>query len=318
MTRKTINRKPYTIQDGVTQSLLAGWVNCRQWAKFYLEGWETPGAKEALEFGNLFHWLLEGAYTTIRLTPPLDKFAQDNLKDSVIHGISVMIEKYDFPKSLNPQTQEKILALAEALWPMYWKIYAKDLNREWLAVEGTFDVDWNGFRLRGKRDGVFVGKRKKPWLLETKTTSRIDEGTLDLTLGFDFQNLFYITSAEEEQGGNIAGVMYNVIQRSALRQKKAETFPDYCQRMAEDIRDNPKKYFKRIELLYTKEQKERFKEELLQKLREFEMWLSELHGGLTVVPTYKNERACVGRWNCQYLQACSSNLQTGELFRELK
>jgi hypothetical protein len=313
MGRKKINRKPkpYTIQDGITQSLLAGWVNCRQWAKFYLEGWETPGSKEALEFGNLFHWLLEQAYYDIQQgndLVPLNVCTQDYVEteSNLFNGMDL-------------QTQEKILALAEALWPMYWKIYAKDLNREWLAVEGTFDVDWNGFRLRGKRDGVFVGKHKKPWLLETKTTGRIDEGTLDLTLGFDFQNQYYITTAEEEQCADIFGVMYNVIQRSALRQKKAETFPDYCQRMAEDIQADPKKYFKRIELVYTKDQKERFKEELKVKLYEFRAWTEDKTGYMT----YKNERACVGRWNCQYLQACSSNsmagyLQTGELFRELK
>ena len=56
----------YGIEDGVTQSLLTGWVHCRKSARLTLDGWRKPETSHPLAYGGLWHFLLEGLYEAIR------------------------------------------------------------------------------------------------------------------------------------------------------------------------------------------------------------------------------------------------------------
>ncbi len=58
--------KPYTTEDGVTQSLLSTWVNCRRAAAHYLSGLRPEQLKESLAYGSLWHKLLEGLYRGVQ------------------------------------------------------------------------------------------------------------------------------------------------------------------------------------------------------------------------------------------------------------
>lgn len=297
--------KKYKIEDGITQSILSTWLGCRQAARFYLDGWRSDAPKRALQFGSLMHKLLEAYYTT---GDPVE-YVFDSIED---RWRKKAVEAGD-----DLQQVEMDLCLSRVLFQEYVKYYrAKDAKKEWLELEGVFDVDFNGYRLRGMTDGVYK-QGKGTWILETKTASRIDEETLSDALLFNFQNLFYIVAKQIQLGKPVKGVLYNIIRKPSLRQKKNEPIGEFMQRIAEDVAARPDWYFVRFEIVYTRKRIKQFKDELQSKLGEFELWV---RGKL---PTYKNENTCVGRWSCRFLKACASNSMVGfncngVLFSELE
>lgn len=286
-------RKPYTVKDGITQSILSTWLTCRVAAKYMLEGWESPTSREPLEFGNLFHWILEKNYDLIREEGTYWEFD---------HLAKIWLRKVG--KKLNDP--HKLLAMAEALYDEYYKYWVDDFERNWIGVESQFDIVFNGYRLRGMRDGIFRAKKDKPWLLETKTPGQIAEGTLSDTLAFDLQNLYYLTASEIETGENIAGVLYNLARRPQLRRKKEESKSSFMERIVEDVIGRPEHYFKRFEVKYTKKRKQKFKDELMFILDDFHAWTC--HDPR--VPTYKSWN-CVKKWNCEFLPACAQGSLAG-------
>ena len=64
--RPPLAEQPYDINEGITQSMLATWTHCRQNARYVLDGWQPRGSTEALEYGTLFHFLLEHLYSATR------------------------------------------------------------------------------------------------------------------------------------------------------------------------------------------------------------------------------------------------------------
>jgi len=271
-----------------------------------LDGWQDTRPKDALAFGTLWHWFLEQNYGAIinGAKKPID--------------FRVLEQKYldaTLGRNSNPEAMERYMAMASALYDVYWLHWKQDFRRKWEGAECQFDVNWNTFRLRGMRDGLYRFK-KQTWLLETKTTGRIDEYTLTDALAFNFQNLFYIVASEEELGKPIAGVMYNVVCKPQLRQGKAESLVNFAKRMRDDVSFRPRRYFVRFECTYPEVVKQRFREELANKLTDFWEWVD---GKLA---TYRNEQACICRWTCEFLAACANNdlagyVRTRELFGEL-
>jgi len=289
----------YAIEDGITQSLLATWVRCRQEAAYVLDGWESAAPKRALQVGSLMHEVVANWHGSGITKMPNHKWR----KEAVQAGDDLAQVEND-------------LAMVAALLPGYiTQSRKKDKKRKWVDVERLFDVNWNGYRLRGRVDGLFqVGK--KFWLLETKTTSRIDEEALKLALNFDFQSMFYTVAMHQYLGKPIAGVLYNLIRKPQLRCGKAETQPMFWKRVADDIIKRPDWYFVRFEVKFSKKQLAAFEQELDHKLFHFKKWVAgQSH-------TYKNESACRSRWNCSYLKACGTGCmdgykQTKKLFSEL-
>ena len=303
----------FLLRDGVTQSMLADFIDCRQRMKYILDLWESGQSKMALEFGSLWHYLLEQNYRAIReygSKAPLPFMDVVKLYLDDIGGIP-----------LAPEDWEQAEAMAEALYIPYWEYWIADFKRKWIGVESKFDVKlFKRYRFRGMRDGLFQGRSRSRWLLETKTTAWINESALDDVLNFDFQNLSYVTATEEETKKNVAGVLYNVIQKPGIKlgTKSNPDIPSWFKAIKADIQKSPEKYFRRFEVKYSDIQKKAFRNELLDKLAEFEVWLK---GDL---PTYKNQSACEKKkFTCEFVRACSSGGQmseyqkTRELMREL-
>jgi len=256
--------------------------------------------------GSIFHQLLERHYGN----PSFD--AEDIFK-----GVEARWRDRVMEAGGDLQQMEGILAQAYPLFLGYAAHYRKkDADKEWLQLEGVFDVQWNDYRLRGRCDGLYRDKSGKVWLLETKTKSRISEDTMTCALNFDPQNLFYILAKEQETGLSISGVLYNVIRQPSLKQKQSETKEDFFDRIGKDIAERSDHYFMRYEVKYTERQKREHRAELICKLKEFEAWC----GGK--MPTYKSECSCQRGWACEYLEACATGKlvgynQDGVLFSEL-
>lgn len=291
----------YKLEDGITQSILSLFLQCRQKCKNYLLGIRPlDERRDALEFGSAFHHLLElhHAGTLEDASMALNEWANSQ------------------KTPINPESLEQMLAGVLALWPQYKHVYkTRDKVLTWPAgsMEKQFDIVWCGHRLRGKIDGLPIVKGKV-WQFETKTKGAIDEDVITTTLEFDFQNLFYYVACEEE-GIKPCGVIYNIIRRPAYKYNgDPRAYQDKIEAAASE---DPGHWFKRFEATYTKQQIERYKAELADKLNDFAAWVRE------EIPTYRNETACVGRGKCQYLGLCATGQMVGQyhskgkLFEEL-
>ena len=60
--RPCLADQPYDYSEGTTNSMQSDWQDCRHRAKLKLEGYRREKTSEALEFGSLFHSILEHAY----------------------------------------------------------------------------------------------------------------------------------------------------------------------------------------------------------------------------------------------------------------
>jgi len=167
-------------------------------------------------------------------------------------------------------------------------------------------VRWQGFRLRGRCDGVWRDPNGTAWIFETKTKSQIPEDALNDAIGFDFQCLFYVTAKAAELGEPVRGVLYNVVRVPGYRSKL--TAEGMREKVWDDAGRDPSHWFKRWEIVYPQEVQARFQAELLRKLCELERWC---RGG---APHYKTEAACIGKWHCGYLPACGAGGRLGAGF----
>ena len=292
---------PYQISDGVTQSLLSAWVSCRQYAFYMIRGWESGAPKRALQQGSMMHEALENWHGRGIDRLPTRKWRTKALK-----------------KGANADDIEDDIGIVASLLPGYIKRYTKkDRKKKFVEVEGLFDVEFESYRLRGRIDGVYeLGG--KLWILETKTTSKIEEAALKLYLNFDFQSLFYVTALQEMLGRPIAGVLYNLIRKPQIKQGKLSK-KAYWDRVETDTETRPDFYYKRFETRFTRARIKAFQEELHMKLDLFANWIAAGDGRLM----FKNEMACRAKWNCRYLQACGDGnmngyKKTGKLFSELE
>jgi len=306
--------KGYSIQDGITQSILSNFMACRQRCLYSLNRWYAPG-RSSTQFGSAFHEMLDKIHTRIQQggdIPP-----EKLLKTWLSKYRAEQVKEIKDQKSL--EALNKNIWVVSAVLPVYVEFYEGTLLKwKWLEVEKTFDVKYKGYRLRGKRDGLYeMGKQKKTlWLMEHKTRSRIDEEKLLLSLSYNFQNLFYILAAEKEKRKKISGCLYNVIRNPGHRQGKNESLRDLAKRIEAEVRKDPEHFFMRYEVSYTEKEKRQFEQELGEILKEYKAWLSGR------MATIRNSFNCETPWTCEYIQACGTGSlktykQKPKLFEEL-
>jgi hypothetical protein len=175
------------------------------------------------------------------------------------------------------------------------------------ACEELFDFIYKGYRLRGKIDMRFT-LDSTPWLMETKTKSRIPAGLVE-SLAFNTQNMFYML-AQDTTKFNTSHVLYNIIRNPGLKQSKNETEEDLLRRLKKAIEKDYKHYFIRHELIYTANEKRIFRSELIRKLKDIEACSNNTQ------LCYRNEVNCLNPYPCNFLRACSTNSMEGYIQRE--
>ena len=299
--------RAYSLEaDGLSQSLIQTCMTCPRKFLFRINGYTSKAPmSSAITFGNIMHEALEMLYRDVG-------YDRCNL-----HGIDEIIEKActSFPSDDTEIHKAKSTALLEE----YVNIYRSDFNgKSFIELEREFDLPYSTGDLkvmrRGKIDGVFETKGKL-WLIEHKTKSRIDEDGLMLQLSFDFQNLFYVTVAEELYQKEVAGVLYNVIRTPEHRQGHGESLEEFTQRLGKEIRKAPDHFFKRYEVPYTQKDKQEFIIELNYKLNTLRRFFSD---GCF----FRNQNACDSKYGtCEFLTACATGrmitLKKDKLFPEL-
>lgn len=268
--------KDFSLEEtGVTQSLLAVFLQCRRKFLFKINRYYIPSNSKALHFGTMIHAMLAQWYET-------GKYNIDNWKDT------------DF--RLDTEEIELQKAKAECLLPVYTRIYKKEKLQE---IEEVFEYEFLGFKLLVKVDGLKIDKTVKP--IDHKTAGRIDDETLLDKLQLDFQLLFYASVMNNYESIKCNGAYYNVIRNPGHKLNKGETYKKYKERLLKEIEKNPEHFFKRFEISLTQRDIEVYRAELLLKLKEMEMVVNK------ELPIYRNESACIqGQFKCEYLATCLS------------
>ena len=252
-------------KDGVTQGFIQSFLNCREQTRLhFIEGWASRKTSQALSDGNLGHAILAEAYGQFRGAPPDAKWIDQEAE------IQFNIWRKEHPHAMPNEFEimEKSVLMMKTILPAYFEHWADDFTKKrWINIENTFNVtyqyeDGEKAPIRGRKDGVFK-RNDKLWLFENKFKAYIDEEGLLDGLGVDLQCNLYLYALRRIHAQMPAGVLYNVIRRPALRQKRSESFAVFAKRCKQDTYKRPDHYFRRVQMTITMEEMNDWKNKFL-------------------------------------------------------
>jgi hypothetical protein len=285
----------YKLEDGITQSILTRFMECPQKCRYGLDGLYEPSKGENYRKGTIGHAFLEAIYRD----PKTDIMALSN-------------RLYEEHKACDKVNQ--IFGLFQGIIPAYMNYFKSDFKGHSYKPEEMFDVEWNGFRLRGKIDLTYQDK-KAFVMAEHKFWSVINEDKMAYILSLDFQANFYAFILNLKTGKYPDRIDYNVIRVPQNKIKDDESADQFGERMKIEINKNPKYYFRRVPVTPSKKQQEDFKGIILRTLNNFKAFIDHTN-------PYRNYMACnPGIYLCDYASICTSGSKTGfkikPLFEEL-
>ena len=239
-------------RDGVTYSILNQFQNCRHRLHINkVQGWQPKRINFPMEFGSLFHLLLEASdqgHDDSIFTRIVDNYilkrtegkSADVMKEASLMGAVVLVthRQYVAYWDQNPSLLRDVK-----------HVYEKDFG--WIEKEKAFEVEYRmstgrKVKLRGKRDGVFkIPGENQLILKENKTKGQIDADGLTQGLHKDMQTMLYILSMFLEFKSLPWGLLYDVIRRTSLKPRVADTPASFAERVEADIVKRPDFYFMR-------------------------------------------------------------------------
>lgn len=288
-------------QDGITQSLLVRFMNCRERFRLrVIDGLTIPERfNKSLEYGNLWH-CCEEAYAA---NPKSDKWKQALQSYAKELGNNHRMESKEVLHWYN------VCKIQFPIYIDYWANHVHTIKRMPLLEEANFSVPYKlpsgrTVNLRGKWDSVdlvTIGRHKMElWLQENKTKGdkSLNNEKIATNLHFDLQTMFYVIALREARRNPtfllpemsevreklakinsktpLAQIRYNVIRRplsggkGTIRQHAptksnpvGETSEEFYQRLAGIIKDDPGYYFRRWEVGIVDSDLEKFEREAL-------------------------------------------------------
>ncbi len=292
-------------RDGVSQSILATWLECREMARLgTIIGLDGIGVPAPLGFGALGHSALHKCYITKHKTVR-----------SMIQGVNEQLAfaKKEFCKERDPMTSDTLdmmnhsLIMLEKLLPAYYSHWGEsDLKKDWTRIEEKFRIemkmpDGAVVPYVGKMDGTFSGK-KQVHLFETKFKSQFSSNLSD-TLPMDTQIGAYVTALKVIDKSDPGSITYNMIRRSKMEVKQGESLADLAMRMGAEAMKKPDHFFQRLEITLTREEKEEHAFRLQKLVEEFYAWWK-----VTTTETRDlmwNGARCDQYGGCRFLAVCS-------------
>lgn len=322
-------------RDGVTFTLLSTFKQCREKTRLNLQGWTSKKTSLGQVFGGLVHAMNQRIYGDVR-----DGRLKKLPDESYFKLRAKQLEK-EWKKE-NPRADSETMKhlefsmiLLEGVMPAYFKYWKKDFTKIWEKVEQEFKIPITidlptgkkaSTFVRGKIDGSFLKTNKvgtpikKPFLFETKTKSHLGEqGESNLAdiLPHELQVSIYLLYLWWIDKVLPAGVLYNIIRRPMMRQKKKENLMQFARRVAADVKFRPEYYFIRMQMDIEKKDLVKQEMEIRDLVADFLMWWNG-HAG-----HYKNSNECENKYGCcGMLPICSRGDYSGHykratVFREL-
>lgn len=243
----------------------------------------------------------------------------DNPKTKLKDGLDVVNQTIrDARKeSLDIGALEKIeLAhgMVEGILTAYFERYIPQDRKTWdvIAVEKTFsfplkDMPWTA---EGKLDLLVrekVGKKKgtkgAELLVEHKTTSVLSEDYVGrLPLDEQIHQYWWGAKLGLDFKFNPSAIIYNVVQKSRLRQKGTESFEEFILRVKAEYLADPTKYFWRGRMVLPTWSRT----EYLSETSGIAMHIDEAraHGGREWF--YRNTNHCFQFGECPFVPLCTS------------
>lgn len=242
----TFTFNPANMELGFTQSELSTMSNCgMKWNLLYNHCLKRQGEFSwPLVVGDAFHDGMEQMYAT--------RGQMCTLKDF----------RYPIDVILTPtqrSEEEYWRQITTILLTTYQQYYHQDFTEfeyDVEDIERTIDLDYQGFKLRGKIDLIFRPAAKQSvYIMDHKTTSRIDPNT---AAGWDFrfQFMFYLWCAWKSgmvPRDQLGGFYINAVKKPQLKRKAngSESLEAFVERCRLDIVTDPDKYFYRERLPLT-------------------------------------------------------------------
>ena len=283
----------------LTQTELATFSRCEQRHNLRYNKWLTPfGEHPALSMGSAFHAGIEGGHTRFayeyldRLDPVWPQWEEDaSKKRRAIVGAMV-------GAALKFWTE----------WP--------DKHELQFNVRLTSPRTGNSskrHRLSGVWDGVWNGTHPhypgETVLGEWKTASVVNNDYMQ-RLEIDFQVSAYLWAASRHYGRPVNKVIYRVVKKPTIRQRKNESVFEYVERVFEDYEERPEHYLFSSVVTRTQEQLKDWHEQAWAVHRR----LLEIKRG--DVPAIKNTQSCISRGRCPYFDLCTGEV-TEDAFKKL-
>ena len=279
-------------KDGINNSGIALWLNCRHqfWLR-YVCGYELRVYNDSLEFGNIFHWLIE-RWLRGKLKNPEGELRTKYHK-TWMKGAAGLTPQ-------NKQTQETFYSLAAAMWPHYARKYRADLKANNFGVEVQFDVEHVVMfgskpvkvRLYGTIDRLWKDADGRH-LADHKTSSWINEYEIAASLPLNFQLMFYAYADFLRTEKIVSSICHDVIRRTTAKpsKKSKETIAAFAKRVGKEIDVNPDYYFNRITTPVDRKKLEAYREFVITPIMAD---LADWAAGRG--PHYPNPNALIGRY----------------------
>lgn len=293
-------------RDGVSSSFLFNFMTCREQTRLvYVEGWSSRAVPMAFEFGSCMHWVFEQAYVKTRAVP-----TPEQILGWVKAYEQLWLRNVPTPTLKQLEQQELAYGMAESVLPYYFDRWEGDFTGAyrwgnnttapvtWHSLEEVFSLpytfpDGKKTVLRGKRDGVFIDRRGRFWVFDTKCRSVINHDEALETLPFDTQQMLYLYATALEMKTIPAGTIMNIVRRPGQRRGDGEELPPFLGRMRKDI-SNPKRYdhyFIRYEMAIGRDEIIEWKAKHLDPLmEEVRMWWEG------TAPHYMNPNALLSKY----------------------
>ena len=133
------------------------------------------------------------------------------------------------------------------------------------------------------------------WIVEYKTASRLDSSYFD-RLYVDSQITMYMY-AMTRLGYDVAGVIYRILRKPALRRMKHETIEAFLDRITEDIAKRPEFYFEERQLYRSSDDLQQFERDIYMQAK----LSNSLHKSGC---SFQYSTACSMYGGCEYLPLC--------------
>jgi len=282
----------------ITQSELTTFSKCEQRHNLRYNKWLTPFEEHpALSMGSAFHTGIEEQSVEAAI--------------DYLRGIDPVWPKWEEGKA---NVRESIVAAMVGGALNQWTVWP-DKHEVQFQLPFRHPVTNNAskkHRFSGVFDGVWEGTHPdypgEVVLGEWKTAAQVNNDYM-LRLEIDFQVSTYLWAASQLYGRPVRKVVYRVVKKPTIRQKKTEELSEYADRVKEDYLLRPEHYLFEVVVERTDEQ--------------LEQWRSQawaIHKRLLAIKRgnepIKSTQACLGRGRCPYFDLCVGAIEESA-FRKL-
>lgn len=272
--------------DPVTQSELSTFSRCEErhnlrYNKLLVPFQEHP----ALKMGSAFHAGLEHQSVDAAV--------------EALRGPDPMWSLFEGPAAVVREAAvSAMVAGALARWDVWPEVHELGFNLP-LRNPSTGRAS-RRHSLQGVIDGVWVGShprfRDEVVLGEWKTAAQVNNEYMQ-RLEIDFQVSTYLWAASHYYGRPVRKVVYRVVKKPTIRQKKTEELDEYVERLKLDYMERPEHYFFEAVVERTDEQLDDWAVQAWATHRR----ILQIRNGATPI---RSTQSCLNRGRCPYFDYC--------------